>query len=122
MAILILYTDVRSDPLELVSKLLDWQPQLTAFQAIALGLGSAKAETIQADLAKNSSELIVAWHNQATDDICEMGGVGSLEWEVEDTMSISISYMDEDLSEELFNKYCEWCEWVDETYKDLRAK
>gem|GEM_PF-5227292 len=55
-------------------------------------VGEAVAQIIDDGLRSNDLELIVSWYNKATGDISEMGGVGRLDWLIEDNSILTITY------------------------------
>lgn len=92
MSFLVLYADLRdSDPI-LVKATIGFQPDISALQIVQSALGVAEGERIEADLAQNDQRLIVSWYNAKTEEISEIGEVGSLRWKLEDNTILTITY------------------------------
>jgi len=108
MSIEIFYTDLRIVPSKLEKRVLEWERDLTAFSALERTLGRLLAESIERDLKNNSQEVMVSWYNKDTDDICEIGGVGSLDWYLEDSTLLTVNYENESTSQEQIEEAIHW--------------
>ncbi len=108
MSITILYTDLRVVPSTLERRSVIGDRQLTAYQVIEKALGQSLANEIGEDLRNNSRELIVSWYNKRTNDISEIGGVGTLDWLVRDDTVFSISYENESTTQQQIEESIQW--------------
>ncbi len=108
MSIKILYTDLRTVPSKLEKHVLEWERDLTAFHALERTLGRLVAETIDKDLKNDNHELMVSWYNKDTGDICEIGGVGRLDWYVQDSMLLTVNYENESTSQQQIEEADNW--------------
>ncbi|MBN1123321.1 MAG: hypothetical protein JXJ17_19775 [Anaerolineae bacterium] len=108
MSILILYTDLRILPSILQKAEVEWCKGLSAFDAVRQSFGSKVANDIQQDLIRNNTELIVAWYNKASGDICEIGGVGTLDWVIDDYTLLTITYENANTTEEQIAEADQW--------------
>ncbi len=108
MSIIILYTDLRVVPSKLEKHVLEWERDLTALNALERTLGQLLAENIDKDLKKRSREIIVSWYVKDTDDISEIGGIGSLDWNMEDSTILTVSYENESTTQEQIEESINW--------------
>jgi hypothetical protein len=92
LSILVLYTDLRQQPSQLVKSAIEYQPGMTALDVLRQALGNRQADRINQDLGSDNQELIVSWYNAGTGDSSEIGGVGSLQWPVDNPMILAINY------------------------------
>src|SRR5574341_35289 len=89
--------------------MVSWQKGLTAFEAIQEALSVDIAQQIAADLVRHDNhELTVSWASFRHDDHSEVGGVSSLDWEVEDESILAITYEDKSTSDQLLDESSEW--------------
>jgi hypothetical protein len=108
MSISLLFTDLRSAPSRLEKHNIEWKPRLTAKQTFELTLGPTLADDIEKDLHNNSRELIVSWYNKRSNEISEIGGVGTVNWAVPDDTVITVSYENERTTQEQIDESIEW--------------
>lgn len=108
MTVVIFFTDLRSVPSKLKHYEMDWRPNLTAFDAIVATAGIMEAKKIRDDLANDNHDLIVSWYNRETDEISEIGGVGTLEWLIQDNTTLTVNYEDETTTREQINEADAW--------------
>jgi hypothetical protein len=99
MTILILYTDLRYQPSQLVKAVVKWEPNLTAYQVVLRGIGKQLANRVNQDLSDDLKDITVSWFNKATQEISEIGGVASLDWEVKDDTLLTINYENDKTTE-----------------------
>lgn len=108
MTIKIYYTDLRARPSKLEKYEIDCRAELTAFDAIVETAGITEAKKISDDLARNNQDLIVSWHNRETDEISEIGGIGTLDWLIEDNITLTVNYENETTTQTQINEADAW--------------
>ncbi len=108
MAIKIFYTDLRVNPSKLVKYMIAWSPGLTAKRAVETALDLSDANSIVADLARNSAEVTVAWNNLVTGESSDVGGVDSLDWDIEDHSVLTITHENANTSQQQIDESIEW--------------
>jgi hypothetical protein len=108
VSVVILFTDLRAAPSKLKKHILEWQPNLTAKQALEMTLGQSSTAEIEKELKNNSHELIVSWYNKRSNEISEIGGLGEINWIVPDDTVITVSYENENTTEQQINESVEW--------------
>ena len=108
MPLKILYVDLRVDPSKFEDSRWNWSQGLTARKAIEQALGEAVADQIVDDLAKDNKQLTVSWTNKATGEHSEVGGVGSLDWEIPDNSIVTAVYENQTTTQEKMNEAIEW--------------
>ena len=107
MPLLIVLTDLQTTPFRLERYDVKYQHNTTAMEIISQTLGEHKALEIELALKNNAPHLIVSWYNVKTEEISEIGGVGTLNWLIEDHSLLSINY-DSVISLEQENEYEQW--------------
>jgi hypothetical protein len=108
MSISLLFTDLRSAPSRLEKYNIEWKPNLTAKQALEITLGPNLVDDIEKDLRNNSRELIVSWYNKRSNEISEIGGVGTINWIVTDHTVITVSYENNSTTQQQIDESIEW--------------
>ena len=108
MSIQILYTDLRTVPSKLEKHILEWERDLTAFTALERALGQLVSESIDRDLKNRSREIMVSWYVKDTDDISEIGGTGTLDWNLWDSTILTVNYENESTTQEQIEEATNW--------------
>ena len=117
MSIIILYVDLRNNKTQLKEQEIDWKDGITAFEAVKIALTGKVAQQIQNALVHNSIPgLIVSWSSLIDNSISEIGGVGSLDWKIDDNSMLAITYEDEATSDQQMDESTEWMLAVYEKY------
>jgi hypothetical protein len=108
MSVKVLYNDLRTTPIELRRIVVGWHPGLSADTALQHALGATDAQSVIDDLAHNNPEVMVSWLNEATGDTSEMGGVGSLDWRIDNQSILVVTYENETTSESAIDEAIAW--------------
>ncbi len=108
MSVAVFLTDLRHMPSKLERHVVDWRDGLTAFQALEHAFGAAIAEEIDSDLKADSKELIVSWMNKRTEDVSEIGGIGTLDWSIPNDTVLTVSYEGEATTQQQIDESIEW--------------
>ena len=108
MAIKILYADLRNNASRYEHFAIAWKPGLTALLATQQTLTAEIADQITDDLHDNNQEIMVSWYNVITEEHSEIGGVGSLDWEIPDGSVLTIVYEDETTTQHQIDESSAW--------------
>lgn len=108
MTVRILFVDLRNENSIRKKADVQWNEALTASDAIGEAFTKHTANTIAAELDKNYEELTVSWSNSKSEQHSEIGGMGNLEWLVQDGSVIVIMYQDQDTTEEQVDESYGW--------------
>ena len=108
MAIKVLYNDLRTTPPRLTRFLTAWYRGMTAQEALQNVLDARLVRQIVDDLASNKPEITVSWINEVTQEHSEIGGVGSLDWEIPDRSIVVVTYEDQTTTEEAVDTAITW--------------
>lgn len=108
MAIKLLYNDLRIHPAEYQRLIVDWHGGLTAQEAVQNALGRRLGEQIVQDLEHNNREIMVAWIHDELAQGSDVGGVGSLDWEILDRSIVVITYENETTTDEAITASTTW--------------
>jgi hypothetical protein len=106
--IIVLYVDLRKNKSVMKKSVVEWQDDLKANSAIAQGLGEVLARIIEDDLKINNPEITVSWNSLVSDYHSDVGGVGDLDWIIEDQSALAIAYEDENTTDEQLDKSSDW--------------
>jgi hypothetical protein len=108
MAVKILWADLRYRKTILQSATIEWRSGLTAAEVVVQGFGESDAQQIARDLQSNNPEIMVSWYNLITDEGSGIGGVGSLDWEIQDRTILAINYEDEMTTDKQVERCADW--------------
>jgi hypothetical protein len=108
MSVKVFYVDLRNRTSEYKKAVIDWHSELTAEAAVRQAFGESVANQAVHDLDINSGEIGIAWHIPDTDEHSEIGGVGSLDWDIPDISYLTIVYEDEHTTNQQIDESSEW--------------
>lgn len=108
MSIRVFFVDLRHGMSEYKKADVQWYEGMEAVDALNRALGSRVVEDIVADLAKNCAYLTVSWNSGETDDHSAIGGVGSLDWVIDDGSTLTVIYEDENTEEHQVDESSDW--------------
>jgi hypothetical protein len=109
MSIVILYADLRNNEIQLKEKKVPWRNGVTAFEVLKEALTARIARQIEEDLVHlNDPDLTVSWNSLVDDSHSEIGGVGSLDWEIEANSILVVTYEDESTTDQQLDEALEW--------------
>lgn len=108
MSVKTFYVDLRNRTSEYRKAIVDWHPELTAEAAVRQAFGDSIADQAVNDLQNNNWQVGVAWHIPDTDEHSEVGGVGSLDWEIPDTSYLTIVYEDKNTTNQQIDESSDW--------------
>lgn len=107
-AITIFYADMRGGYSRFEKHSVAWHEGLSAADAVRQAMGDETAQVILDDLAQNNFDLMVSWLNPLTDEHSELGGIGSLDWEIESSWILTITYADQQTTGQQDEKFETW--------------
>ncbi len=108
MSIIVYFVDLSSADSRLEKIVMEKESGLTAFGALERALGLPLAKKIESDFASNSRAIMVSWWNKETDEHSEYGGVGAIDWEIDDHSVLTVNYESETTTEQQINDSIEW--------------
>lgn len=100
--------DLRDNKNIYIANSVTWSTDLTAQEAVSIGLDDTKVQKVITLLSVNSPSVIVAWHNSQTQEHSEVGGVGRLDWQIEDNSTLTITLQDETTTDKQLDASSEW--------------
>jgi hypothetical protein len=86
----------------------EWEPNLTAKEAIKKCLGESKAQAIEKDLNSNNHEIIVSWWHKPSGDVSEIGGIRTTSWIIANDTVLTINYENENTTQVQIDESIEW--------------
>jgi hypothetical protein len=104
----VFFADIRDDRLQFFKGEVERSPNMTVLEAIRRILGEELTTAINNDLHSNNSEVTVSWNNLTTGKHSNIGGVGSLNWAINDNIIVTIVYDNEATSPEQEDKMITW--------------
>jgi hypothetical protein len=110
----VFYSDLRVQPSLMVRAKIEWQPSLTALEAISRVVGEQRAEQVAEDLITNQGELMVFSWRYIDGVAREVSGVGRLDWDVDEHSVLSVNYENELTTSEQIEAFDRWCLKTDE--------
>lgn len=108
MPIKVLYNDLRVVPPKLERFIVEWHQGLTAEGTIQAALGLEQAQKITDDLERNDPEIMVSYSNDVTDERSDYGGVGTVDWEIDDRTVLVVTYENSNTTAAAIDEAIEW--------------
>ena len=108
MSITIYYVDLRTADSRMEKHVVEWEPRITAYQALEHALGTPLAKSIDTELIANSPMVIIAWTDRNTGEHSGVGGVSALDWDVVDGSVLVVNHWSESTTEKQMNDSNDW--------------
>lgn len=109
MSVIVLFVDLRNRNSVLKEIEVPWSKELSAADILEKSLSGAVAAQIEEDLTqRNNPFLIVSWNSLTTGEHSDVGGVGSLDWPIDDNLILTVTYEDESTTAQQVDESSEW--------------